>query len=114
MAARMLRHAGDEVDLAGDGAEAVARYRDAFQAGRPFDAVVLDLTIRGGMGGAEVMEQLRAVDAQVRAILCSGYSVQELWTRYQHLGFRGVLAKPYRMAELIEAVRRVLEDLPSA
>ena len=53
---------GHEVQLAAHGAEAVEKYREARAAGRPFDIVILDLTIRGGMGGAETLARLREID----------------------------------------------------
>ncbi len=110
LAGTIIRQAGFEVELAGDGAEAVARFRRAAEAGRPFDAVILDLTVPGGMGGKDAIRQLRRIEPDVRAIVSSGYSEDPVLSRYREHGFRGVVVKPYTIQELRETLRRVLED----
>ncbi len=92
----MLQHLGYQVVCAANGEEALTHY---VQNG-PFDAVIADLTIPGGMGGYEMVQKLRQVDPQVKAIVSSGYSNDPLMTNFQQHGFCGVIAKPYQMAEL--------------
>ncbi|MDA8082988.1 MAG: response regulator, partial [Nitrospiraceae bacterium] len=107
IAGEMLGYFGCEVDYAVDGAEAIERYRDAMVAGRPYDLVMLDLTIPGGMGGREAIGKLREMDPQIKAIVVSGYSNDPVMSQYQSFGFKGVVTKPYRMNELNREVRRV-------
>jgi CheY-like chemotaxis protein len=103
-AAWLLRDAGYEVECAREGAEAVELYREALEANRPFDAVVLDLTVPGGVGGEECMRQLRALDPRVRAIVCSGYSDEPVVADFRQYGFRGVVTKPFTLDDLLAAL----------
>ena len=95
MYARALRGLGYTFELAVDGAEAVATFERAREAGRPFDAAIVDLTLPGGMGGVEILEALRAIDPDLRAIVASGYSDSDVLTRHREVGFRGMLRKPF-------------------
>lgn len=101
---------GYEVAVACDGAEAIALYRQAQQAGHPFAAVIMDLTIPGGMGGKEALQKIQEIDPHVTAIVSSGYSTDPVMAHYQHYGFKGVVAKPYRISDLSTTVRRVLAE----
>ena len=103
-AAWLLRDAGYEVECAREGAEAVELYREALEANRPFDAVVLDLTVPGGVGGQECIRQLRALDPRVRAIVCSGYSDEPVVADFRQYGFRGVVTKPFTLDDLLAAL----------
>ncbi|HEX2100637.1 MAG TPA: ATP-binding protein, partial [Candidatus Synoicihabitans sp.] len=98
--AGMLRSLDYTFDLATNGEEAIALYRRYLNIGRPYDAVILDLTIIGGMGGDECFEQLRRLDPDVRAIIASGYDNDEMAKEYLDRGFVGYLAKPYRVSDL--------------
>ncbi len=102
----VLQTLGYEVQLARDGDEAIALYRAAWQAGQPFDVVVLDLTVPGGMGGREAMQRLREFDPLVTAVVSSGYADDPVMSRYREHGFAGVVAKPYTARDL-DAVLRV-------
>jgi PAS domain S-box-containing protein len=104
----MLRHFGYEVVLTAHGAEAVEAYERAFRAGEPFAAVILDLTVPGGMGGKETMRRLLEIDPGARAIVASGYSNDPVMSQYRRHGFRGVVAKPFRLEELKRALAEVL------
>lgn len=108
MAGLFLERLGAEYELAADGAEALAKYKAAQKNGRPFDIVIMDLTVPGGMGGREAMEHLRSLDPGVRAIVSSGYSRDPVLSNYQAHGFRGILPKPYGLAQLRRAMRDVL------
>ena len=104
----MLEYLGYEVVCAADGEAAVRRFEEARQAGKPFSAVILDLTVPGGMGGFEALQRLRVLDPEVRAIVSSGYSNDAIIANYQGHGFSGAIAKPYQMTELSEVIRQVI------
>jgi len=100
----LLQELGYTVETVACGEEAVASYRAAFEASRPFAAVILDLTIRGGMGGKETIAALRDIDPDVKAIVCSGYSADAVMAHYRDYGFQAVVVKPYEVAGLAQAV----------
>ena len=104
----MLRHLGYEADFAEAGHEAVSKYQAALKRSTPYDAVILDLTIKGGMGGQEAIERLMEIDPAVKAIVSSGYSDNPVIANYQDFGFREVVAKPYEMVEFSEKLFRVV------
>jgi CheY-like chemotaxis protein len=106
----MLTQLGYQSQCVHEGTEAIALYQQAQDRGQPFAAVLLDLTIPGGMGGRETIAHLQAIDPQVRAIASSGYSTDPLMAHYRAYGFRGVLSKPYTVEGLEEVLQRVLED----
>ncbi|HWR98225.1 MAG TPA: response regulator [Candidatus Methanoperedens sp.] len=96
---RQLAVFGYEVVAAGEGREAVTAYAQAREAGKPFDAVILDLMVRDGWGGEQTLSELMRLDPQVRAILCSG-TLAAPAAEYERKGFRGVLDKPYSLGQL--------------
>jgi len=104
---KMLRHLGYGVDFAKEGTEAVALYDQAAEAGEPFDAVIMDLTILGGTGGKEAIQELLHIDPDASAIVSSGYSTDPIMTDFEDYGFKAAVAKPFEMAEL----SRVLTEL---
>lgn len=97
---------GFEVTAVPDGSEAVNTYERALQQGENFQAVILDATIRGGMGGLATIERLRKVDPNVTAIICSGYSDQAALSEFLSYGFRAALPKPFTRHELADVLRR--------
>jgi CheY-like chemotaxis protein len=99
---------GYEVQPAAEGNEALAYYSRAMTDGRPFDAVLMDLTIPGGMGGKEAIKRLREIDPNVKAIASSGYSNDPIMAEFARYGFSGVLVKPYKIEELCGILRSVL------
>ena len=103
----MLRRLGYECTAVSDGLEAVTEYRRCFGTPTPYDFVILDLTIPGGVGGCEAVEKLRQIDPAVKAIVSSGYSNDEALAHYQTYGFVGIVPKPYETATLA----RSLDDL---
>jgi PAS domain S-box-containing protein len=109
-AAAMLGHFGYDVAVAEDGEAAVELYRRGLADGEPFDVVILDLTVPGGVGGTEALQQLKQIDPDVRAIVSSGYSTDPALAHHQEAGFAGVVAKPYEVEELAQVVRGVLLD----
>ncbi len=104
----MLRRLGHEVELTEDGQKAIDAYRSARELGRPFDAVLLDLTVRGGMGGQQAIRALRKLDPAVRAIVMSGYADDPVILDHQHHGFVDALTKPFELAALKGTVSRLL------
>ena len=105
VAGELLRALGHTVAFAADGAKRrSSAYRAAQEAGQPFDVVILDLTIRGGMGGVETVQRLREIDPDVKAVVSSGYSDEGLSSRYREHGFRAFLKKPYTIGELRAAL----------
>ncbi len=108
---KILMELGYEVRCAADGAETIALYQDAARSGRPFDAVIMDLTIPGGMGGKETIRQLLNIDPQVTAIVSSGYSNDPIMSDFEKYGFRGVATKPYRIEKLSWVLHDVLMDV---
>jgi PAS domain S-box-containing protein len=105
-----LTHLGYEVSTADTALAGVDLYRQRLQAGRRFDAVILDLTLPGGMGGREALKRLLEIDPAVNAIVSSGYATDATMSRYQDYGFRGVIAKPYEAAELGRIVRETIHS----
>jgi len=103
-----LSHLGYQVTGAATALDGVNAYREKLEAGERFDAVILDLTLPGGMGGKEALKKLIEIDPTVNAIVSSGYATDATMSRYQDFGFRGVIAKPYEAAELGKTVHDVI------
>ncbi|MBU5638966.1 PAS domain S-box protein [Geomonas sp. Red69] len=99
-AERMLSELGYQVTTCSDGAEAITLYKKALQSGSAFTAVIMDLTIPGGMGGKDAAQQILAVDAAANLIVSSGYSNDPIMADYQAYGFSAAVAKPYRINDL--------------
>ena len=109
-AGEMLSHIGYEVEFARDGSELLRTYKSAMQEGKPFDTVIMDLTVPGGMGGKEALEKLLVFDPEVKAIVSSGYSSDPILEKYEKYGFKGVLPKPYEMEKLSDVLHYVLSN----
>ncbi len=107
LAQRTLGAAGCQVVVAADGQEAVERWREAHVAGRPFDVVVLDLTVPGRMAGEETLSVLLELDPRVRAVVSSGYSESEVMEDHRAHGFRAAIPKPWSAEELRRVVAEV-------
>lgn len=104
----MLESLEYKFDTAKNGKEALALYQRYLNVDRPYDVVILDLTIVGGMGGEETFRELQRLDPNVCAIISSGYDSEEMSKRYLNMGFRGYLSKPYRVGELGKMLKQVL------
>ena len=107
-AGEILKNLGYEVETCIDGAKAVELFRQAKESGCPFDAVIMDLTVPGGMGGREALLKLLEIDPDVRAIVSSGYSNDPVMSNFREYGFREVIVKPYKISEVSKKLRRVL------
>jgi len=108
LTAGMLANLDYTYDIVKNGADAVTFYKRYLNIGRPYDAVILDLNIIGGMGGEECFKALRDLHPEVRAIVSSGYDSDEMARRYYDMGFVGYLSKPYRATELGKAIKAAL------
>jgi len=103
----VLKEIGYDVVVALDGGEVLELYERAHTAGESFCAVILDLTIPGGMGGKETVQKLREIDPDVKAVVSSGYSDDPVMAKPQEYGFSGVISKPYNIDELAAVIRAV-------
>lgn len=103
-----LHRLGHEVELVADGQRAVEAYRSALSQGRPFEAVILDLTVRAGLGGQEAIQALLKIDPAVKAIVMSGYTNAPVVLEPERGGFKGALVKPFDFGRLREMVSRVM------
>ncbi|MDF3059716.1 MAG: hypothetical protein K0R17_3931, partial [Rariglobus sp.] len=110
MAEALLKRLGFEVTCVSDGHEVMRVYGEAMHNGSRFDLVIMDLTVPGGMGGKEAMAELHKIDPSVKGIVSSGYSSDPVMANYRSYGFRGMVAKPYRLTDLAKAIRSVLEN----
>ncbi len=105
----MLNELGYEVACAEDGREAVDMYKQAIELQVPFDAVILDLTIQGGMGGKEAFFELFNIDQNVKALIATGYTDDPVVDNFMEYGFKGAITKPYKMEELDETLKRIIQ-----
>lgn len=106
----MLSSFGLRVEVAKNGNEAIEKFKKEMQNSNPFDLVILDLTIPGGMGGKETIKVLQKVNQEIKAIVSSGYSNDPVMANYKSYGFKGVVIKPYRMADMYSTLKEVLKD----
>ena len=109
MVGRMLEKLGYESEFAKDGAEAIRLVQEAKEAGKLYDAVILDLTIPGGMGGKEAINKLLEIDPEVKAIVSSGYSDDPVLSNFQDYGFKGMMPKPFESRSLGKVLHEVLK-----
>ncbi len=108
--AEQLRNLKYEVQTTQNGTKAIELYKSAMKSGKPFDAVVMDLTIPDDMGGKEAIGKLLKIDPKVKAIIASGYSNDPAMANFRKYGFRGVVAKPYEAYELDEILQEVIAE----
>jgi len=110
---KMIVYLGYEASLARDGEEAINIFAEAQKSGHPFDAVILDLTVPGGMGGKEAMAKLLKIDPQVKAIASSGYSDDPVMAGFHEYGFSAIIPKPYQCCPVnrLKKVRKLPESV---
>jgi PAS domain S-box-containing protein len=108
LATNMLAFLGYDVEVAPSGSAAVEHFKQALTAGCPFDAVLLDLSVPGDIGGIEAMNQLAALDPVVKAILMSGFGQDPALTECQAYGFSAAIAKPFTLQELHATLHTVI------
>lgn len=108
IAGEMMKSLGHEVEFAEHGEEAIRKYDTALKSGNPYNAVILDLTIRGGMGGRETIERLLSINPGIKAIVSSGYSDDDVVSDYHNYGFSARLTKPYNLEELRDTLNKMM------
>jgi PAS domain S-box-containing protein len=108
IAGALLGRLGYKVELVENGDNALERYQAAKDSGQPFDAVLLDLTVRGGMGGKEAIRELLKINPAVKAIVCSGYDQDPVMQNHADYGFKASLTKPYLISDLSEILSKVM------
>lgn len=105
---RILTTSGYEVYCTRDGREAIEAYRKAREFGAAFDLILVDLDVRGGMGGKECVARLKAEFPSLKALLTTGYIDDELMETYRDHGFLGVIPKPFQLDRLVQSLGRLL------
>lgn len=110
VAGRMLEMLGYEVKLAIDGAEVLEEYKSSLEAGVPYDLIIMDITVPGGMGGKEAIVKLLELDPGVQAIISSGYSNDPVMANFGKYGFCGRIVKPYKVEELSEVIEKIIKS----
>ncbi|MEA3348936.1 MAG: ATP-binding protein, partial [Pseudomonadota bacterium] len=108
MAKQMLSHFGHDVLQAKDGEEAIALFKEHYHSDHPVDVIIMDLTIPGGMGGKDAIQEILKIDPEARAIVSSGYSNDPVMANYRQHGFKASIGKPFEMAQLNEIINSVL------
>jgi len=109
IAGRILEKLGYEPEFAKNGAEAIRMYKEAQASEKPYHAVILDLTIPGGMGGKDAVNKLLEIDPEVKAIVSSGYSDDPVLSNFQEYGFKGMMPKPFTSQSLSKVLHEVLQ-----
>ncbi|MFT3828808.1 MAG: ATP-binding protein [Opitutaceae bacterium] len=109
LATAMLTRLGLEPTAVADGTEAIRAYATAREEGRPFAVVILDLTIPGGLGGEETLRELLKIDPAACAIVSSGYSNNPVLSDHRSFGFKGMVSKPYELADLALVLEQLLD-----
>jgi len=110
LANQILNRFGYDVELAKDGVEVIELYKKALDSGKSFEVIILDLTIKGGMGGKDAIKKILQINPQAKAIVSSGYSNDPVMTDYRKHGFIGSLPKPYTMKDLSVALSMVVSE----
>jgi PAS domain S-box-containing protein len=105
---QLLKGFGFQVQCAATGNETIEAYKNAFLEGAPFDVVIMDLTIPGGIGGKEALKILKETDPQIKAIVASGYSNDPVMANFKDFGFRGVIVKPFNIDEFLRVIESVM------
>lgn len=108
MTRNMLEGLGYEAIVAFEGEEAIQTYSKAKSAGSPFGGVILDLTVKGGMGGIETIRRLLEIDPDIRAIVASGYSNDPVMANFKAYGFLAALEKPFQLKDLMKALEKII------
>ncbi|MBD3347360.1 MAG: PAS domain S-box protein [Chitinivibrionales bacterium] len=106
---RLLTNSGYDVVCTSNGSEAVDAYRNFLEKGTPFDAVIMDLTVPGGMGGKEAVRKILEIDDDASVIVFSGYSNDPVLANYRDYGFSGVIAKPFSIEEFSKVLNKIMK-----
>jgi PAS domain S-box-containing protein len=104
----MLEALGHSAGLAESGETVIKMYEEALEAGEPYDLLILDLTVPGGVGGEETLKTLKSRHPDVKAFVSSGYSNNPIMANHERFGFVGVIAKPYHLDQLGDTILNYL------
>jgi CheY-like chemotaxis protein len=110
MTSKLLQHLGYTVETAKDGKEALDLYKKGLASGQKHAAVIMDLTIPGGMGGKETIQDIRKLDPEAKTIVSSGYATDPILAKFKDYGFDAMLPKPYKVTELAETLHKVIHQ----
>ena len=100
IACQMLEYLGFDAVRVVDGNDAVREYKKNKDDGETFSAVIMDLTIPGGMGGQEAVREILNIDREAKVFVSSGYSTDPVMVNFQDYGFKGGIAKPFDLAAM--------------
>jgi CheY-like chemotaxis protein len=103
----MLLRLGYDSEVSQEGSEAIKIYQQAMNSEHSFDAVILDLNVKEGLGGLDTIKALKEMDSQVKAIVSSGLSNDPVMTDFKEYGFQGVLPKPYKMKDIEDELHKI-------
>lgn len=106
----LLTILGYEAEVAKNGEDAVELFKNAYYDEEPFDLVILDLTVPGGMGGVKTLAAMKEICSDFKAIVSSGYSNDPIMSDYKNYGFNGVLIKPFKLEVLQDTLDKFLGD----
>lgn len=106
----ILKSLGHQIDLACHGEEAITKYKQVIDKQKPFDVIILDLTIPNGMGGIETLIAIKKINPQVCAIVSSGYAHDPVMSNFENYGFKGKLLKPYQLNDIQNLFKRLFEQ----
>jgi two-component system cell cycle sensor histidine kinase/response regulator CckA len=109
IAGSMLMRLGYDTEITQEGSEAINIYQQAMDSEYPFDAVILDLNVKAGLGGLDTIKELKAMDPPVKAIISSGLSNDPVMICFKEHGFQGVLPKPYKMKDIEDELQKLLQ-----
>jgi PAS domain S-box-containing protein len=109
MARDILEFAGYQVEICANGKETIERYREAYEKNNRFDAVILDLTVPGGMGGRDAAGLILEIDPEALLVVSSGYSNDPVVANYLQYGFQGAIVKPFSADSLAGEIQRLIE-----
>jgi PAS domain S-box-containing protein len=109
VAEKMLVRLGHAVVLAADGEEALHLFTESMNSGRPFDLIIMDLTIPGGMGGQKAVQEMLRFDPQAKVIVSSGYSNDPILANFKEYGFCSAIVKPYQLLELSRVISQFID-----
>ncbi len=107
MLSMILEELGYSSTIVNDGKDAIEEYKKQYEKKDPYDLVIMDLIIPGGMGGKEAIKDLLKIDKNIKAIASSGYSDSDVISSYEDYGFIGRIPKPYTL----DIVKNCIEKL---
>ncbi len=104
----ILLSLGLSVSTVSDGQQAIEKYKQALDNAEPFDAVLMDLTIPGGIGGKEAIKEILKIDPEAKCLITSGHAGDTVMTNYDQYGFKGIIKKPFRIKHIQDSIKQIL------